>query len=73
MTLTSSNVDASDAKALAPIKPRSWQHSLQLKLQRMKMTLLAGTNGSVFEKFEENEIDLLIRLINDHNHCYKNR
>lgn len=70
MTLTSSAVNADDAKALAPLKTRPWQHSLQIKLQRMKMILLGGTNDSVFEKFEDREIDLLIKLIKCHNNCY---
>lgn len=66
MTLTASSVTAEDQQAFA-VPQRSWQVLLQFKLQRMVMTWMKPGVEQVYEKFEGDEIKLLLSLVREHN------
>ncbi len=70
MTLTASKVTAEDKAAFA-VPPRSWQVLLQFKLQRMQLLHMAPGVSWVNEKFDGQELALLVQLMRQHNRSLK--
>jgi len=66
MTLTASDVTEEDKQAFS-VPERTWETKLQFKFQRMLMHCMAPGVSAVFEKFEMQELLLLVQLMRHHN------